>query len=169
MNNLVQNCKFCLNSLLYDTTMTWILCRIILFIRVFYFEQLLFCWRSILNVCSTSVVSFLEEIDNLSFIFGAYNLYWYWCFHFFNNEYFKLFVQAYSIKRLIVVPSLIWAILPSLQSRYNMQIQNSLKLLVVSGEVFPLSLWDVLSNLLQRTSILNLYETTEVKNLESLF
>ncbi|KAJ9131836.1 hypothetical protein P3X46_034748 [Hevea brasiliensis] len=73
------------------------------------------------------------------------------------------FLQAYCINRLIAVPSLMRAILPALQShQYKMQIQDSLKLLVLSGEVFPLSLWDVLSNLLPRTSILNLYGSTEV-------
>eukprot|EP00257_Ricinus_communis_P018927 XP_015577767.1 putative acyl-activating enzyme 19 isoform X2 [Ricinus communis] len=72
------------------------------------------------------------------------------------------FLQVYSINRLIAVPSLIRAILPALQSQCNMQIQRSLKLLVLSGEIFPLSLWDVLSDLLPRTSILNLYGTTEV-------
>lgn len=49
-----------------------------------------------------------------------------------------------------------------------MQIQTSLKLLVLSGEVFSLSLWDALSTLLPRTTILNLYGTTEVSNLESI-
>ncbi|XP_065851847.1 putative acyl-activating enzyme 19 isoform X2 [Euphorbia lathyris] len=72
------------------------------------------------------------------------------------------FLQAYSIDRLIAVPSLMRTILSALQSQFNMQIKSSLKLLVLSGEVFPLSLLDVLSNLLPNTSILNLYGSTEV-------
>ncbi|XP_037492496.1 putative acyl-activating enzyme 19 isoform X3 [Jatropha curcas] len=72
------------------------------------------------------------------------------------------FLQGYHINRLIAVPSLMRAILPALQSLSKMKIQDSLKLLVLSGEVFPLSLWDLLSNLLPRTSILNLYGSTEV-------
>lgn len=60
------------------------------------------------------------------------------------------------------------AILPVLQRQHSMQIQTSLKLLVLSGEVFSLSLWDALSTLLPRTTILNLYGTTEVSNLESI-
>ncbi|KAH8480748.1 hypothetical protein H0E87_030849 [Populus deltoides] len=71
-------------------------------------------------------------------------------------------LQAYSINRLTAVPSLMRAILPVLQRQHSMQIQTSLKLLVLSGEVFSLSLWDALSTLLPRTTILNLYGTTEV-------
>ncbi|WCJ27716.1 AMP-dependent synthetase and ligase family protein [Euphorbia peplus] len=72
------------------------------------------------------------------------------------------FLQAYYIDRLIAVPSLMRTILPALQSQVNMQIKSSLKLLVLSGEVFSLSLLDVLSNILPNTSILNLYGSTEV-------
>ncbi|KAF8379018.1 hypothetical protein HHK36_028445 [Tetracentron sinense] len=71
-------------------------------------------------------------------------------------------VKAYSITRLTVVPSLIRAILPAMQSPYNMRVQRSLQVLVLSGEIFPLYLWDVLCKLLPKTSILNLYGSTEV-------
>ncbi|XP_038696044.1 putative acyl-activating enzyme 19 isoform X2 [Tripterygium wilfordii] len=72
------------------------------------------------------------------------------------------FLKAYSINRLTAVPSLLRAIVPALQSAHNMQIQSSLKLLILSGEVFSLSLWKMLSSLLPLTSILNLYGSTEV-------
>ncbi|KAJ8771311.1 hypothetical protein K2173_026488 [Erythroxylum novogranatense] len=72
------------------------------------------------------------------------------------------FLEAYSITRFITVPSLMRMILPTLESKHETQIPYSLKVLVLSGEVFPLSLWHRLSNLLPRTSILNLYGSTEV-------
>ncbi|TYI46602.1 hypothetical protein E1A91_D13G117600v1 [Gossypium mustelinum] len=72
------------------------------------------------------------------------------------------FLQAYSINRLTAVPSLMRMILPAMQSQHDIRISSSLKLLVLSGEVLPLSLWNVLSNLLPKTSILNLYGSTEV-------
>ncbi|PRQ56503.1 putative L-aminoadipate-semialdehyde dehydrogenase transcription factor WD40-like family [Rosa chinensis] len=50
----------------------------------------------------------------------------------------------------------------SLQGRDYQQLLSSLNLLVLSGEVLPLSLWDMLSKRLPRTSILNLYGSTEV-------
>ncbi|KAJ0080540.1 hypothetical protein Patl1_23633 [Pistacia atlantica] len=71
------------------------------------------------------------------------------------------YLQAYSICRLTTVPSLLRAILPSLQIQHNL-ILHSLKLLVLSGEVLPLSLWNMLSKLLPNLSILNLYGSTEV-------
>lgn len=54
------------------------------------------------------------------------------------------------------------AILPALQNQSKRAIPSSLKLLVLSGEVLPLSLWDMLSKLLPETSILNIYGSTEV-------
>lgn len=71
-------------------------------------------------------------------------------------------LQAYSINRLTAVPSLMRAILPSLESPHKMRVQSSLKLLVLSGEVLPLSFWEMLSKLLPNTCILNLYGSTEV-------
>lgn len=53
-------------------------------------------------------------------------------------------------------------ILPALQSQRNRAIASSLKVLVLSGEVLPLSLWDMLSKFLPETTILNLYGSTEV-------
>ncbi|XP_057981012.1 putative acyl-activating enzyme 19 isoform X2 [Malania oleifera] len=79
-----------------------------------------------------------------------------------NPFYLIDFLQVYSINRLIAVPSLMKAILPALQSPSNLCMHSSLKLLVLSGEVLPLSLWDTLSKLLPKTSILNLYGSTEV-------
>ncbi|GAV91830.1 AMP-binding domain-containing protein/PQQ_2 domain-containing protein [Cephalotus follicularis] len=72
------------------------------------------------------------------------------------------YVKAYSINRLTAVPSVIRAILPALQSQYTEGVSSSLKLLVLSGEVLPLSLWNTLSELLPHTSVLNLYGSTEV-------
>ncbi|KAL3832989.1 hypothetical protein ACJIZ3_007725 [Penstemon smallii] len=54
------------------------------------------------------------------------------------------------------------AILPALQSLHPLMIQDSLKLLVLSGESLQLSLCKMLLNLLPQTSILNLYGSTEV-------
>ncbi|KAM7272379.1 hypothetical protein ACFE04_027042 [Oxalis oulophora] len=72
------------------------------------------------------------------------------------------FLEAYAVTRLIAVPSLIKALLPALQSVHSRLVSDSLKLLVLSGEVLPLSMWDMLSNCLPKTSILNLYGSTEV-------
>ena len=80
------------------------------------------------------------------------------------NMHIQLFSQAYSVTRMTAVPSLMRVIIPALQSEENMQVQNSLKFLVLSGEILPLSLWNTLSSLLPQTSILNLYGSTEVRN-----
>ncbi|XP_028791262.1 putative acyl-activating enzyme 19 isoform X9 [Neltuma alba] len=72
------------------------------------------------------------------------------------------FIQAYFINRLTAVPSLMRTILPGLQNHSGMRVQSSLKLLVLSGENFPLTLWKMLSAVLPNTSILNLYGSTEV-------
>lgn len=61
------------------------------------------------------------------------------------------------------MPSLMRTILPSLQGREEERLPTSLDLLVLSGEVLPLSLWEMLSKILPRTSILNLYGSTEVR------
>ncbi|XP_012852882.1 PREDICTED: putative acyl-activating enzyme 19 [Erythranthe guttata] len=79
-----------------------------------------------------------------------------------NIFYITEFLQGYLINRLVAVPSLIRAILPSLQSRRFRRIQYSLKLLVLSGEVLHLSLCKTLLKLLPQTSVLNLYGSTEV-------
>ncbi|CAD5333204.1 unnamed protein product [Arabidopsis thaliana] len=72
------------------------------------------------------------------------------------------FLEAYSISRLLAVPSMIRAILPTLQHRGHNKLQSCLKLLVLSGEPFPVSLWDSLHSLLPETCFLNLYGSTEV-------
>ncbi|KAL9303850.1 hypothetical protein ACSQ67_021113 [Phaseolus vulgaris] len=72
------------------------------------------------------------------------------------------FLQAYFVNRLTTVPSLMKTILPGLKTNANMRVENSLKLLVLSGETFPLTLWEMLSTLLPKTSVLNLYGSTEV-------
>ncbi|KAH9706700.1 putative acyl-activating enzyme 19 [Citrus sinensis] len=69
---------------------------------------------------------------------------------------------AYSISRLTTVPSLMRAVLPALQSQHNVHVRSSLKLLVLSGEVLPLSMWGIISKLFPKISILNLYGSTEV-------
>ncbi|KAJ0235823.1 putative acyl-activating enzyme 19 [Hirschfeldia incana] len=72
------------------------------------------------------------------------------------------FLEAYSISRLVAVPSMIRAILPTLHHRGHNKLQNCLKLVVLSGEPFPVSLWDSLRKLLPETCFLNLYGSTEV-------
>ncbi|XP_015950867.1 putative acyl-activating enzyme 19 isoform X1 [Arachis duranensis] len=72
------------------------------------------------------------------------------------------FLQAYSINRLTAVPSLMKTILPGLQTHVGLRVQSSLKLLLLSGELFPLTLWEKLSTVLPNTFILNLYGSTEV-------
>ncbi|WRX23163.1 AMP-dependent synthetase/ligase domain - like 10 [Theobroma cacao] len=72
------------------------------------------------------------------------------------------FLEAYSINRLTAVPSLMRVILPAMQSQHDNLISSSLRLLVLSGEVLPLALWNMLSSLLPKTSVLNLYGSTEV-------
>ncbi|OMO91818.1 AMP-dependent synthetase/ligase [Corchorus capsularis] len=72
------------------------------------------------------------------------------------------YLKAYCINRLTAVPSLMRAILPTIQSQHDNLISSSLKVLVLSGELLPLSLWNMLSSLFPKTSILNLYGSTEV-------
>ncbi|KAH9613284.1 hypothetical protein KSS87_001543 [Heliosperma pusillum] len=71
-------------------------------------------------------------------------------------------INEYSITRLTAVPSLIRTILPTLEEQYSEGIESSLKMLVLSGEAFPISLWSMLSRILPHTSILNIYGSTEV-------
>lgn len=61
-----------------------------------------------------------------------------------------------------MVPSLVKAFLPLMQSSQPMGIWKCLRVLILSGEVFDLSLWQNLVKFLPRTSILNLYGSTEV-------
>ncbi|KAF1876556.1 hypothetical protein Lal_00021270 [Lupinus albus] len=72
------------------------------------------------------------------------------------------FLKAYFVNRLTAVPSLMRTILPGLQIHDDSRIQSSLKLLVLSGETFPFTLWEMISTILPKTSILNLYGSTEV-------
>ncbi|KAJ0810137.1 putative transcription factor WD40-like family [Helianthus annuus] len=72
------------------------------------------------------------------------------------------YLQDYSINRLVAVPSLMRILLPTLQSSPITMIQSSLKLLILSGEILHLSLWNSLAKLLPDTDILNLYGSTEV-------
>ncbi|KAK9058216.1 hypothetical protein SSX86_023056 [Deinandra increscens subsp. villosa] len=72
------------------------------------------------------------------------------------------YLQDFSINRFVAVPSLMRILLPTLQSSPIMIIQNSLKLLILSGEILHISLWNSLAKLLPDTTILNLYGSTEV-------
>ncbi|XP_021735222.1 putative acyl-activating enzyme 19 [Chenopodium quinoa] len=86
-------------------------------------------------------------------------------FHELKGNFFGLvdFLYDYSITRITAVPSLMRALLPALEGRYSEQVMSSLKLLVLSGEVFPISLWEMLSRILPKAStILNIYGSTEV-------
>ncbi|KAI3683120.1 hypothetical protein L1987_83620 [Smallanthus sonchifolius] len=78
------------------------------------------------------------------------------------------YLQDYSINRLVAVPSLMRKLIPTLQSSSIMMIQNSLKLLILSGEILHLSLWNSLTKLLPDTAILNLYGSTELDDLAYL-
>nr|GEW67459.1 putative acyl-activating enzyme 19 isoform X1 [Tanacetum cinerariifolium] len=69
------------------------------------------------------------------------------------------YLQDYFINRLVAVPSLMRILLPTL---HNKMTQDSLKLLILSGEILHLSLWNSLTKLLPDTAILNLYGSTEV-------
>lgn len=72
-------------------------------------------------------------------------------------------MQEYLIGRITAVPSFMRAILPALETAYVRRIQSSLKVLVLSGETFHLSLWKILVKILPQTTILNLYGSTEVR------
>ncbi|KAG0492041.1 hypothetical protein HPP92_005439, partial [Vanilla planifolia] len=72
------------------------------------------------------------------------------------------FLKAYGISRLTAVPSLLRELLPHLDVSQSRQVLNSLKVLVLSGEVLSISLWRALHNYLPETTILNLYGSTEV-------
>ncbi|XP_047956220.1 putative acyl-activating enzyme 19 isoform X2 [Salvia hispanica] len=72
------------------------------------------------------------------------------------------FLQEYFISRFVAVPSLMRTILPSLRGPLLAAIQDSLKLLVLSGEVLNIPLYNMLLKSLPKTSILNLYGSTEV-------
>ncbi|XP_057496387.1 putative acyl-activating enzyme 19 [Actinidia eriantha] len=97
---------------------------------------------ALLTACTLVIPPFNELKENLFYVYD--------------------FLQAYSINRLIAIPSLMRVILPTFQSPYNTRVQSSLKMLVLSGEVFPISLWEMLHKLLPKTVILNLYGSTEV-------
>ncbi|KAF9624677.1 hypothetical protein IFM89_012948 [Coptis chinensis] len=79
-----------------------------------------------------------------------------------NPFYIAEFLKAYRISRLMIVPSVMRAILPAMQSPHNIRVQSFFKVLVFSGEVLPISLCHVLHKLLPKISILNLYGSTEV-------
>ncbi|CAH9147879.1 unnamed protein product [Cuscuta epithymum] len=79
-----------------------------------------------------------------------------------NLFYIVSFLKDYSISRIIAVPSFMRAIIPTLESLYFRRIQSSLKVLVLSGETLHLSMLKILVELLPRTTILNLYGSTEV-------
>ncbi|CAO2826447.1 unnamed protein product [Amaranthus hypochondriacus] len=68
------------------------------------------------------------------------------------------YLYDYSITRLTAVPSLMRALITVLEDR----VLSSLKVLVLSGEVFPTSLWETLLRVLPKASILNIYGSTEV-------
>ncbi|XP_010268207.1 PREDICTED: putative acyl-activating enzyme 19 isoform X2 [Nelumbo nucifera] len=79
-----------------------------------------------------------------------------------NPYYIVDFLKAYCISRLTAVPSLMRSILPAMHGPSVIQVQRSLKLLILSGEVLSISLWDMLQKLFPDTNILNLYGSTEV-------
>ncbi|MCL7045729.1 hypothetical protein MKW94_008913, partial [Papaver nudicaule] len=72
------------------------------------------------------------------------------------------FLKAYCVSRLTIVPSVMRGILSAKEGQLGIRILKSLRILILSGEVFPISLWDILCKLLPETTILNLYGSTEV-------
>ncbi|XP_077237805.1 AMP-dependent synthetase and ligase family protein [Tasmannia lanceolata] len=79
-----------------------------------------------------------------------------------NPFYLVDFLKMYHVSRLTSVPSVIRAIFPTMQTPQLMHAQEFLQVLVLSGEVLTISLWDILHKLLPKTSILNFYGSTEV-------
>ncbi|KAI3953218.1 hypothetical protein MKX01_042213 [Papaver californicum] len=72
------------------------------------------------------------------------------------------FVKAYCISRLTIVPSVMRGILLAKEGQLGNRIQKSLRILIMSGEIFPVCLWEKICKLLPETTILNLYGSTEV-------
>ncbi|PKA66229.1 Putative acyl-activating enzyme 19 [Apostasia shenzhenica] len=72
------------------------------------------------------------------------------------------FIEAYGVSRLTTVPSLVREVLPCLAISPGAHLHNSLKLLVLSGEILSIALWQTLQDHLPETTILNLYGSTEV-------
>lgn len=73
------------------------------------------------------------------------------------------FVKAYKISRMTCVPSLMRLVLPKLEDSY-FRSSNPLKVLILSGEILSVPLCRSLQEYLPRTTILNLYGSTEVSN-----
>ncbi|XP_028066007.1 putative acyl-activating enzyme 19 isoform X8 [Camellia sinensis] len=123
-----------------------------------FIDHLQECLGALLATCTLVIPPFNEFKENPFYVYDFLQF----CRSTENFGCFGNIVeQAYSINRLIAVPSLMRVILPALQSPYNMRVQSSLKMLVLSGEVFPMSLWEMLYKLLPKTTILNLYGSTE--------
>lgn len=68
-------------------------------------------------------------------------------------------MQVYKISRLVAVPTLINLVLPALRD-----VAGCLRMLILSGEIFPITLWESLHNILPEITVLNLYGSTEVGN-----
>ncbi|KAL2337423.1 hypothetical protein Fmac_011869 [Flemingia macrophylla] len=80
-----------------------------------------------------------------------------------NLKCLEKFIQIYLLSLDLAQSSFIEILLSLLYSFVSQfQVEKSLKLLVLSGETFPLILWEMLSTILPKTSILNLYGSTEV-------
>ncbi|CAM8920673.1 unnamed protein product [Rhodiola kirilowii] len=71
-------------------------------------------------------------------------------------------IQVYKISRLVCVPTLMKLVLPALRDLRTDDVRRILRLLILSGESFPLSLWESLYKILPETTILNIYGSTEV-------
>ncbi|XP_057800339.1 putative acyl-activating enzyme 19 isoform X2 [Salvia miltiorrhiza] len=97
---------------------------------------------SVLSTCTLVIPPFSQLKENIFYIID--------------------FLQGYFISRLVAVPSLMRTILPCLRGSCLAAIQDSLKLLVLSGEVLNIPLCNMLLKSLPQTSILNLYGSTEV-------
>ncbi|XP_024385786.1 putative acyl-activating enzyme 19 isoform X5 [Physcomitrium patens] len=78
------------------------------------------------------------------------------------------YIQTYKITRLTAVPSIFRALLPALKSTCR-NAADSLRILSLSGESLSLKLQQELHCVLENTTILNLYGSTEVSGDSSCF
>ncbi|KAH9570752.1 hypothetical protein CY35_02G057700 [Sphagnum magellanicum] len=76
------------------------------------------------------------------------------------------FVKAYGVTQMTAVPSLMHLLLPALQveGKDGQALTDTLRLLILSGELLSIQLWKDLASAMPCTTILNLYGSTEEKD-----
>ncbi|KAH8969878.1 hypothetical protein BDL97_02G057300 [Sphagnum fallax] len=74
------------------------------------------------------------------------------------------FVKAYGVTQMTAVPSLMHLLLPALQveGKDGQALTDTLRLLILSGELLSVQLWKDLASAMPCTTILNLYGSTEL-------